>query len=90
MKYYGVIESYQDYKGADATLWGVEKTVEDAQKRLSEAVSEILPYKRSKMDDNDWETFIQENFIDSDHREWYYDDGDCVVKLYIDSVEVEL
>ena len=90
MKYYGVIESYQDYKGADATLWGVEKTVEDAQKRLSEAAGEILLYKRDEMDDDEWEAFVQENFIDSDHREWYYDDGDCVVKLYIDSVEVEL
>ena len=90
MKYYGVIESYQDYKGADATLWGVEKTVEDAQKRLSEAVSEILPYKRSKMDDNDWETFIQENYIDNKKRAWFYDDGDSCLKFYIDSVEVEL
>ena len=90
MKYYGVIESYQDYKGADATLWGVEKTVEAAQERLSEAAGEILSYKREEMDDDEWDEFIADKFIDGDNREWYYEDGDCVVKLYIDEVEVEL
>ena len=90
MKYYGVIESYQDYKGADATLWGVEKTIVDAHGRLSEAVGEILPYKRDEMNDDEWDEFIAEKFVDGDNREWYYEDDDCVVKIYIDEVEVEL
>ena len=38
MKLYGIIESYLDYKGADATNWGVKKTLEEAKAALKEIV----------------------------------------------------
>ena len=46
MKLYGIIESYQDYKGADATNWGVAHTLEDALKRLKGILVDQFHYIR--------------------------------------------
>ena len=92
MKYYGVIESHQDYKGADATLWGVEKTIEAARNRMSEAAGEILSHKREEMSDDEWEAFFEEYAIGDPERtrDWYYEDDDLVVKRHIEDVDIDL
>ena len=49
MKLYGIIESYMDYKGADATNWGVKKTLEEAQAALKEIIEHQFHYIRENI-----------------------------------------
>ena len=88
MKAYGIIESYQDYKGADATLWGVEKTVDAARERLEEAVGEIV-YGREDMEEDEWNEFVAEHYINDDRTSWKYDDGDTCYIFHIDEVVID-
>lgn len=46
MKLYGIIESYQDYKCADASNWGVAKTIEGAKEKLIGAIEQQFNYIR--------------------------------------------
>ena len=87
MKIYAVIESYQDYKVADATLWGVSKTREKALARLKEAIEERYEYIREDKEDDEWEQFIGAGFVNEDM--WGYDDGDTVTRFYIETAELE-
>lgn len=88
MKIYGVVESYQDYKGADATNWGVEFTIESARALLSYAAGEILSYKREDMEDDVWDVFVDMHYVDESKTSWLYEDGDIVLKFYIDKLDL--
>lgn len=87
MKIFGIIESYQDYKESDATNWGVERTIEDARKRLEEAVGEILSYKRDEMSDDEWNEFVANHYTNKENTSWVYSNDDFVVKFYIDELD---
>lgn len=88
MKAYGIVESYQNYKGSDATLWGVKKTVEQARERLEEAVEELI-YGREEKTDEEWREFLDKHYIDENRLSWMYDDGDSCYIFHIDTVEID-
>jgi hypothetical protein len=73
MKLYGIIESYQDYKGADATNWGVEKSLEKAKERLVGIIEQQFHYIREDFEDeaieDDGETLNEEK-LESLWQEW--------------------
>lgn len=52
MKIYGIIESFQDYQGADATNWGVKKTLEQALSALKEIIEQHFHYIRESIFDD--------------------------------------
>lgn len=49
MKLFGIIESYQDYKGADATNWGVRRTLKEAKDALIAAIEQQFHYIRENI-----------------------------------------
>ena len=73
MKLYGIIESYLDYKGADASNWGISKTLEDAKKRLIEIIEQQFYYIRERLMDDalteDGES-VDEDKLESLWNEW--------------------
>ena len=78
MKLYGLIESYQDYKGADATNWGVKKTLEDAKKDLIDILEQQFHYIRENIICEIWEETEEEGEIDNEAiearwKEWVED-----------------
>ena len=89
MKLYGVIESFQDYKGADATLWGVKKTKEEARELIKQAASEVC-YECEGMEDDELEKFVNEHYTDEEKTDWEFDDGDSLLKFHIDTTEIDL
>ena len=82
MKLYGIIESYQDYKGADATNWGAKKTLEQALEALKEILRQQFHYIRENIiyeieDATDEEA--NENEVETRWNEWideHLDEGD--------------
>lgn len=58
MKLYGIIESYLDYKGADASNWGVATTLKKALKQLIEVLEQQFYYIR--------ENFIEDALTEDD------------------------
>lgn len=76
MKLYGIIESYQDYKGADATNWGVKTSLEDAKKYLLEIIGQQFHYiKVSLIDEIEDEqcTRAEDEQIELRWNEWVED-----------------
>lgn len=49
MKLYGIIESYQDYKGADATNCGVSKSLKEALETLRGIIEQQFHYIRENI-----------------------------------------
>ena len=82
MKLYGIIESYQDYKGADATNWGVKKTLEDALTALKEIIEQQFHYIRENIIDEIEDEICQraeDSEIEKRWQEWiedHLDEGD--------------
>lgn len=52
MKLYGIIESFLDYRGADATNWGVVKTLEEAKSRLLEIIDQQFYYMKEQFEED--------------------------------------
>ena len=91
MKVYAVVESYQWYKGADTTLWGVCKTIEGAKKCLRDAIEELYEDFFLDKDDDEIEEFIESRFVetDGDIAHWFDEDDDAVRQMYISETELE-
>ena len=49
MKLFGIVESYQDYKGADATNWGVSKSLKKALESLRGILEQQFHYIRENI-----------------------------------------
>ena len=76
MKLFGIIEVYQDYKGADATNWGVKKTLKEALETLRGIIEQQFQYIRENIiDDIEDETCqrAEDYEIDSRWTEWVND-----------------
>ena len=86
---YAVLESYQWYKGADATLWAVCPTIEKAKERLKEAVEELFEHIRIDLEDDEWNEWVEQRFTNEEKTMWIDEDDDAVAKFYIDTIEVE-
>lgn len=96
MTIYVVYESYQWYKGADATFWGAYKTKEDAEKALMETIEEKFGYIKDNFycdseeeEQQEWDAWVNARFTATDKTEWIDEDDDAVTKLYIESYEME-
>ena len=93
---YAITESYQWYKGADATHWGVHKTLEGAKKHLREIIEEKFDYMKDNLliDDEDeesveeWNEWIDSRFSDNGMM-WEDEDDDSVTKFYIEQTEID-
>lgn len=95
MTLYAITESYQWYKGADATHWGVHKTLEGAKKHLREIIKEKFEYIKDFLYDDyddeegtEFEKWIDARFLDNGMA-WEDDDDDSVTKFYIEQTELE-
>lgn len=88
---YAVTESYQWYKGADATTWGVSKSIEGAKKILRESIEELYSDFFLDMDEDEIEDFIQSRFVEGTGNIvfWVDEDDDAVRKFYIDEVVID-
>ena len=93
---YAITESYQWYNGADATHWGVHKTLEGAKKHLREIIEEKFDYMKDLLDiDTDteegkkeWDKWIDSRFYDNGMM-WEDEDDDSITKYYIEQTELE-
>ena len=96
---YAITECYQWYKGADATHWGVYKTLESAKEHLRKIIEERFDYMKDNLliDDEDedgikeWNEWIDSRFIPENDGDviWVDEDDDAVTKFYIEETEVE-
>lgn len=76
MKLYGIIESYQDYKGADATNWGVCKSLKEALETLRGIIEQQFHYIRENIIYEIEDEFCQradDSEIESRWTEWIND-----------------
>ena len=96
MTLYAITESYQWYKGADATHWGVHKTFEGAKKHLREIIEEKFDYIKDMFcnesedeDEKEFNKWIDTRFTDAEQTMWEDEDDDAVTKFYIEETEVE-
>ena len=98
MKLYAITESYQWYKGADATHWGVYKTIEEAKAALIEIIKDKYEYLKDMFLDDGVEEeeveaeidkWINDRFLNHDHTEWLDEDDDSVTKFYIDETSLD-
>lgn len=96
MKLYAITESYQWYKGADATHWGVYKTFDEAKAELIEIIKEKFNYIKdmlyednSEDEEKEFNEWINARFTASDGSEWVDEDDDAVTKFYIDETHLD-
>ena len=81
MKLYGIIESYLDYKGADATNWGVKKSLDEAKSALKEIIEQQFHYIRENLEEEcyDENDNLDEEKLEARWQEWideHLDEGD--------------
>ena len=92
MQIFVVVESYQWYKGADTTIWGVAKTADEAKKILYDAIMQMFEGLFADMEDDEANEWIESRFMktdDGDIAYWLDDDGDAVTKFYISTAELK-
>lgn len=104
-KLYGIIESFQDYKGADATNYGVWSTFEGAKAALNRIIEQNFHYiyENFLQDANNdkakakekWDEWVLSNYNTDFAKEyegdleWEYDDGDTVTRYYLEKVYLD-
>ena len=87
MEIWVITESYEYYKGADATTWRVCSTKEIALREFNEIIREKFEYLFDEEDDADELTeWIEERFIkkEDDCLVWEDEEDDAVTKFYIE------
>lgn len=94
MQIFVVVESYQWYKGADTTIWGVAKTAEEAKKILYDAIMQRFEgfFIGTMWDDDEVNEWIESRFMkadDGDIAYWLDEDDDAVTKFYISTAELK-
>ena len=95
MTLYAITESYQWYKGADATHMGVYTTLEGAKKALREIIKEKFDYIKDFLyedyedeEGTEFDKWIDSRFLDNGMI-WEDDDDDAVTKYYIEQTEIQ-
>lgn len=94
MQIFVVVESYQWYKGADTTIWGVEKTKEKAIDLLYDSIMERFEglFIANDWEDDEVNEWIKSRFVkadDGDIAYWLDEDEDAVTRFYVSTAELK-
>lgn len=84
MEVFVILESYTDYKGGNATSWGVFTTKESAIKAMPQVILNRCGYD-SIEDFEDFEGAFDDYFCDADRTHWSWDRDDNLIEFYIQS-----
>ena len=92
MDVFVITESYQDYKGADATTHGIYKSMKDAKVAFREILHELFEYAFDEEDAAENEKWIMTKYVKNtaDFCLWVYDDGDSEHKFYIEKMNADI
>lgn len=88
MKVFVILESFTDYKGGNATSFGVFKTKESAKAHIVDAIIERLGYSTIKEWEEDYGACFTDCWIE-ENEHWKLDRDDDVIEFYIQEDNLE-
>lgn len=80
---YVILESYTDYKGGNASSFGVFTSKESAKKALPSTIAERLGYDSVEELEEDCDIFFDDHYVNNEQTHWCWDSGDDIVEFYI-------
>lgn len=82
MEVFVILESFTDYKGGNATSWGVFKSKESAILAMPDAIAQRCGFN-TKADFEEKYGFFDSGFINEEHTYWIWDRDDALIEFYI-------
>lgn len=87
MEVFVILESFTDFKGGNATSWGVCKSKESAILAMPDLIAQRFGFG-TKADFEEEYGFFDSGFINEEHTHWMWDRDDSLIEFYIQSDEI--